>query len=143
MLQPLPSSHQFGRRSGISTGHMLTQPHVQGVGWCWSCVEHEVGITDVETAEEGFGDRLQVHVFDAPYLQTGLLPSRLKFLVGHHGLEETQWISTKDWTTGRMPITVMKHTGLFYTKIFSLILNFTATFAKQRETSIFQSGYEI
>ena len=61
---------------------------MQTVGGCRGGVEQQVGVSSVEVSMKALGDRLQVHVLDAPHLQTSLLPCGLKLLMGHHDASE-------------------------------------------------------
>lgn len=48
-------------------------------------VEQQVGVSSVEVAVQGLGNRLQVQVLDTPHLQARLLPRVHKLFMGNHG----------------------------------------------------------
>lgn len=62
----------------------LTQPHVNVVRGCGGGEEQQVGISSVEVAVQGLGNRLQVQVLDAPHLQARLLSRIHKLFMGNH-----------------------------------------------------------
>lgn len=72
-------------------GVSLTHPHVYIVGGGGGGVQQEVGVTRIEVAIEILRHWLQVHVLNAPYLQTRSLSCSLKLLMGHH----SDWTGSK------------------------------------------------